>query len=232
MKKVIGLLLPLVLLCGCGKTKLEFNTNETTRMIYDNMEIISSDYESVLNELNNIEFKETKDVFQENNLTIITKDTLYNFNLEDDRITYSKDNKNYISNDVTDLLSVLGSIKANYNNFNFYTIAHRTSFELEEDALLIDLGSENEYYIITTNEDLLNFRINALESVDGELKEINLLYQNNKISDRVIAIRTTRENTPNLKISFTTKYNYLVTIIPTYYEENKEMNFVTTYEQR
>ena len=69
MKKIIGLLLPLVLLCGCGKTKLEFNANDTTRMIYDNMEIISSDYEKVLNELRNIEFKETKDVFQENNLT-------------------------------------------------------------------------------------------------------------------------------------------------------------------
>ena len=76
--------------------------------------------------------------------------------------------------------------------------------------------------------DLYNFSINEIKVNNDEYEEIDLIYNKDLINKNNIIIR--KNDFTNIKISFSTKYNYIVNIIP--YLENGILKFKKEFVQK
>ena len=76
-----------------------------------------------------------------------------------------------------------------------------------------------------------NFKINQINYTNNKYEDIDLLYSKESINDKIIIGKTISYDNPDIRISFTNKYNYEVSIIPTYNNQNKVI-FKTTYKHK
>ena len=99
MKKVykIFIILNIFLICGCGKNiSLNINSNSITNIIYDGINIASSDFEDITNKIsenifNELYITDTKG----KDLIITTAEYTYNFQVFDNFVTYNDNDKKY-----------------------------------------------------------------------------------------------------------------------------------------
>jgi len=196
---------------------------------------MDGDYKNIIDIVNNINFNDKEITGNFNNTLLIkTNNDIYRISISDnyylkyennDKILYSSESEN-----IKQLLNTLTSIKEKYINQQFYTIEYETNYEINNDDFLIKLDNQNNIFIITTSLPINNLRINDIEYIDDNYNDINLIYNNNDVvTNKIIIRKTINKENPNFRISFTTPYNYVVSIIPIYDKNNNKVNYITEF---
>ena len=237
MKKV-WLILLILLISGCAR-QIKLDVSTITKMEYDGLEIISDDYLKITDYLGKINFIETKyDATYNHDFIITTNDKLYSFSISEDyRIKYSTDDQTYYSKDIQDIKNLLMHLKGldlTYRSDNFFQIDDVTEYVTNENDLFIKIDSTLNYFVLTSELDITNLKINRIEYVDEKFEDVDLLYKEEIIpANKKTVIRVTYPDaTPNIRISFETKYNFVVSIIPTYDGKDGGFNYLVTMEQK
>lgn len=212
MKKYIILIISFLLLCGCSRNKSLNIDTFITSIVYDNMQIVNSDYKTIINEINNKTFyKLSDDTIKGKNLEIKTSEYLYKFEIVDNYIIYTVDKDRYFYK-TNDLNSKLNTIVNKYMDESFYTVDIINNYNSNESDYLVKIDNSNSYIIINSNLNIYNFKVNKVEKNKEEYVDVDLLNSIDMVeSNKKICIRT---NTPKqIKISFNTPYNYKVTLL-------------------
>lgn len=226
MKKFTILLM--LLFIGCSNKK-NINLNNITNIKYNNIEILESDYQSINDLLKQINFSNKEiNIDYTNKLVIVTNNELYNIYLSNNYyIKYEKNDKLYYSKNTKNnkiLIDYLESLYTKYTNTNFFNISYIKNYD-END--IIKLDSSDNYILIELHEQIYDFKIHE---IDDENLDVNLLYENDDIENKKIAIRKTIDNKNNIRITFKNAYNNTVSIIPILNNENVE--FDTSFSQK
>ena len=224
MRKIIILLIPF-LLFGCSKT-LDIH-GEITEIKYNNVLINEDDFDDIKKLINNTyEKDEKKDLA--NKLTIKTTNDIYYFSLSDDELKY--DGK---VADNTELNTYLQDLTKKYTNKDFYTIDYMKNYEANSDDQTVLLDKTSNYIVINFGKKVTNFKINEIEEENDKYMDVDLIYSQNDVNESKIIIRkSVNYETPDIRISFENKYNYVVSIIPTYNSEKDVVEFKTTFEAK
>ena len=224
MRKIIILLIPF-LLFGCIKT-LDIH-GEITEIKYNNVLINEDDFDDIKKLINNTyEKDEKKDLA--NKLTIKTTNDIYYFSLSDDELKY--DGK---VADNTELNTYLQDLTKKYTNKDFYTIDYMKNYEANSDDQTVLLDKTSNYIVINFGKKVTNFKINEIEEENDKYMDVDLIYSQNDVNESKIIIRkSVNYETPDIRISFENKYNYVVSIIPTYNSEKDVVEFKTTFEAK
>lgn len=207
MKKLI-IILDILLLCGCTRN-INFNisTSNITNIVYDNINILNSDFEIVNNALNNKTFYDLNDnSIYGTELDIKTKEYTYNFQLINNYLIYTVDNKRYFT-EIDNLKDYLDKQISKYTDESFYTIKLVNNYNINKADYLIKLDNSNSFIIIVSTLNLYNFKIKDTSSlVDNNI--INTL--DNIDNNKIICIETS--NPKKIDISFDNPYNYQIDI--------------------
>lgn len=233
MKKIILIIL-LLISSGCSNDNraLTLNINDIQSVSYNDINLISDDFDFVKDDINKIEFEEgTPNETEYKDLEIVTKEKIHKFKISDNNIYYEEDDKYYISKNINNLKNALEEIEKRYTDFSFFNFEYGQCTSNEFD-LNIKIDSSNKCLIINTNKILLNFKIHSVHLVDNNLTEDDLLYQKNEIDNNKIIIKSIILSTPKIKINFETKYNYNISILPTYNEESGDLELNSSHEQK
>lgn len=223
----IFLLIFILLINGCSNSHT-LNINNIQSINYNNIILIEKDYEEIINKINTLEFKEKENQnISSNNLKIVTNEKIYNFNISNDIIYYEENNKIYSADN--NLNNILNDIENKYNDLSFFNISYNRC-NINNNNTLIKIDNTNNCLIINTNEVLYNLRINSVMSINEEIIENSLLYQKDEIKNNEILIKLNVIGNPKTKISFDTKYNYTVTLLPTFNNE-LELNLSKTQKK-
>ena len=224
MRKVIWLLC-VFLLCGCSKT-LEIQ-GKITEIKYNDVLINEKDYDEV-KKLINTTYNKNDDKDFSNKLTIKTTDDIYYFSLSDDELKY--DGK---VADNTKLNSYLQDLTKKYTNKDFYTIDYMKNYEANRDDQTVLLDKTSNYIVINFGEKVTNFKINEIEEENDKYMDVDLIYSEESVNESQIIIRkSVNYESPDIRISFENKYDYIVSIIPTYNIEKDTVEFKTTFEAK
>lgn len=231
MKKVI-LFLTIFILTGCNNKKLNINNDEITKINYNDIIIINEDYNQITTYLNQLNFKTTNKSLSNNNFTITTINDIIKFEIKDNKILYNLNDNTYQSTnkEIIDLITEnLKNIESIYENNSFYTVENDNTYQPNDNDLQIKLDNSDEYTIIKTTQNLYNFKIHKIERNNNTYSDIDLLYDINEIqSDKIIAIRYLPIE--NIRITFETKYNYIISIIPNI--NGEKIEFIKTFTQK
>lgn len=221
MKKIL-LILIILTLTGCTtEVKLD---GKITEIKYNDTKILKDDFKEV-KKLLNTNFKNGNEQTK-NNLTIKTTKDIYYFKVSDNYLEYK--NK-YAKNDK--LNKYLKELTNKYYNTKIYDIKYDKEYNEDKNEININLDKTSNYIIITFKDTIKDFKINEIEHKDKKYKDIDLLYEKDIIDKQTIVIRKSiNMNKPDIRISFSNKYNYNISIIPKYIDE--EMTFDTTYEMK
>lgn len=199
------LLFFILIFTGCNQNTLHLDNVQQIK--YKDIVLNKEDF--VINYLNKIDFQKCyKDSIENNNLIITTKDNIYNFSI-DKTISFYNNDSCYTIID-TYLYSELEKIYKYYTNGEFYTISYNDNFEYDERNTNIKINNTNKNFIINSQIDLYNFKINMLENNN----EVDLIYSSNKVSDTIIIRTDYPLDNKNIKISFKTENDLSITIIP------------------
>lgn len=212
MKKYIIILISFFFLCGCSRNKSLNIDTSITSIVYDSMQIVNSDYKTIIDEINNKTFyKLSDDSIKGKSLEIKTTEYLYKFEIVDNYIIYTVDKERYFYKTIN-LNSKLNNIVDKYNDESFYTVDIINNYNSNESDYLVKIDSSNSYIIINSNLNIYNFKVNKVEKNKEEYVDVDLLNSIDMIeSNKKICIRT---NTPEqIKITFNTPYNYRVTLL-------------------
>lgn len=225
MKKILILLIPFIIV-GCSSNNLEIKGN-ITEIKYNNTNILKTEFKNI-KKLINTTYKEKSKTKLNNKLTIKTTDDIYYFTVSDKYLEYKgMKEKNQKLN------TYLQSLTQKYTDDSFYTIDYMKNYDANNDEGTILLDKTSNYIIINLGEKVRNFKINEIEEENNQFKDINLVYSKNNVKDDKIIIRKSiNYDAPDIRISFETEYNYLVSIIPTYNLEKEQVEFKTTFEAK
>ena len=226
MKYILVILI--ILFTGCKKNTIDLSVINSIQ--YNNTIILESDYDNIKKIVSTINFNCSNNKKLESNiLKIVTGDYIYNLNILNDYIEYEKDDKYCISSDesVKVLYEQLDNLEEIYNNDNFFTLNITDNYEENDKDEIIKIDKGNKYLIINSLYDIFNFSINEIKLNNDSYEEINLLYNKEKITNNIV-IR--KNDFRNIKISFSTKYNYVINIIP--YLENDTIKFKKQFYQK
>lgn len=224
MKKLIIFIL-ILCLTGCSY-KIDLH-DEITEIKYNDLTIIKEDYNNIKKLINNKYYNNKPDEKFTDKLSIKTTKNLYSFNLSDNYISIN----NYYSKN-TKLNNYLKKLEDKYQNKDFYEISYqKNNNQNNQNNEVIKLDNTSNQIIINFNEKIKNFKINQINYTNNKYEDIDLLYSKENINDKVIIGKTISYDNPDIRISFTNKYNYEVSIIPTYNNQNKVI-FKTTYKHK
>lgn len=221
MKKIL-LLLIILTLTGCTtEVKLD---GDITEIKYNDSLMLKDDFNEIQKMLNT-EFK-TGNENTQNNLTIKTTKDIYYFKVSDNYLEY---NKKYAKN--TKLNKYLKELTNKYYDTNFYDIKYDKEYDEDKNNININLDKTSNYIIIKFKDTIKDFKINEIEYKHKEYKDIDLLYEKDIIDGQTVIIRKSiNMNKADMRISFSNKYNYNISIIPTYKDD--EIQFETNYEMK
>ena len=223
MKKT--LILILLLLTGCTQN---MNIQNVISMKYNNTIILEKDYSKIIDYLNKINYSCGKKKYNNSNLLILTtNEHIYNIYISaDHKIEYQYNDVFCTANEeiVESLNNYLKDIEFKYSNDSFYSLEYINEYNEKNDDFIIKLDKNNSYLIVNSTYDLYNFKINEL---DNNI-EVDLLYSKDVIKKGKILIR--KKDINNIKISFETEYNYIITIIPEI--NNDIITYKKTYKQK
>lgn len=224
MKKLIIFIL-ILCLTGCSY-KIDLH-DEITEIKYNDLTIIKEDYDNIKKLINNKYYNNKPDEKFTDKLSIKTTKNLYSFNLSDNYISIN----NYYSKN-TKLNNYLKELEDKYQDKDFYEISYqKNNNQNNQNNEVIKLDNTSNQIIINFNEKIKNFKINQINYTNNKYEDIDLLYSKENINDKVIIGKTISYDNPDIRISFTNKYNYEVSIIPTYNNQNKVI-FKTTYKHK
>lgn len=204
-KMYVFLLFFILIFTGCNQNTLHLDNVQQIKY----KDIILNKEKFIIDYLNKIDFQKCyKDSIENNNLIITTKDNIYNFSINKTISFYNNDTcyiiiDNYLYNE-------LEKIYKYYTNGEFYKISYSDNFEYNEKNTNIKINNTNKNFIINSQIDLYNFKINMLENNN----EVDLIYSSNKVSDTVIIRTDYPLDNKNIKISFKTENDLFITIIP------------------
>lgn len=231
MKKII-LLLTIFILTGCGNKKLNIINDEITKINYNDIIIINEDYNQITTNLNQLTFKKINKAVENNNFTITTINNIIKFEIKDNKILYQLDGTNYQSDNkeiIDSINKTLKNLESIYENNSFYTVEKISNYKPTDNDLQIKLDNSDEYIVIKTTQDLYNFKIHKIEKNNETYSDVDLLYEENEIPyNKIISIRYL--NIENIRITFETKYNYVISIIPTI--NGEKIEFIKTFTQK
>lgn len=230
MKKILLIISIISLVTGCtNNKKITINNIQTAN--YNNINLLEEDFNSIKDEINKLNFEQTKQNNENGNiLNIISKEKIYNFKINKNNIYYEENNKYYISKNITKLNDILKDINTRYTDTSFFNINYQKC-DLKDNHLFIKLDNTNNCLYINTTQSIFNLRINTLENINNNLNENNLIYQKDQIQNESIIIKTFILDKPKIKISFDTKYNYTISFIPIL-NQNQELEFDILQEQK
>jgi hypothetical protein len=239
MKRLLIICLLSFLLLGCNSYDINLNSNDFIDVKYNDITIISTDYPNITSIINKIDFDKVKidDTF-DNNLVIITSNDIFNFYIStNNNIKYKNSSDTYYSSDsdnIQELVNYLNEISSKYSNNNFYSIDYINDYEISNDDLFIKLDSHSNLLIINSTIDIFNFKIHTIEFSNEKYNDTNLLYDNDYIpSNKNIIIRKTINNPiSDIRISFESPYNYIVSLIPKYDSNNSNVIFLTDFRAK
>ena len=224
MKKLIIFIL-ILCLTGCSY-KIDLH-DEITEIKYNDLTIIKEDYNNIKKLINNKYYNNKPDEKFTDKLSIKTTKNLYSFNLSDNYISIN----NYYSKN-TKLNNYLKKLEDKYQNKHFYEISYqKNNNQNNQNNEVVKLDNTSNQIIINFNEKIKNFKINQINYTNNKYEDIDLLYSKENINDKIIIGKTISYDNPDIRISFTNKYNYEVSIIPTYNNQNKVI-FKTTYKHK
>lgn len=224
MKKLIIFIL-ILCLTGCSY-KIDLH-DEITEIKYNDLTIIKEDYNNIKKLINNKYYNNKPDEKFTDKLSIKTTKNLYSFNLSDNYISIN----NYYSKN-TKLNNYLKKLEDKYQDKDFYEISYqKNNNQNKQNDEVVKLDNTSNQIIINFNEKIKNFKINQINYTNNKYEDIDLLYSKENINDKVIIGKTISYDNPDIRISFTNKYNYEVSIIPTYNNQNKVI-FKTTYKHK
>lgn len=221
MKKIL-LIIIIFTLTGCtSEIKLD---GKITEIKYNDTKILKNDYNEIKKMLNT-KFKNGNEQTP-NNLTIKTTKDIYYFKISDTHLQY---NNKYAKNNK--LNKYLNELKNKYYNTKFYDIKYEKTFDEDKNNININLDKTSNYIIITFKDTIKDFKINEIEYKNKKYKDIDLLYEKDIIDGQTVIIRKSINiNKPDIRISFSNQYNYNVSIIPAYKDE--EIKFEKTYQMK
>lgn len=221
MKKIL-LILIILTLTGCT-TEIKLD-GKITEIKYNDSLILKDDFNEIKKMLNT-EFKNGNENTQ-NDLTIKTTKDIYYFKVSDNYLEY---NNKYAKN--TKLNKYLKELTNKYYDTTFYTIKYDKEYTEDKNNININLDKTSNYIIITFKDTIKDFKINEIEYKNKEYKDIDLLYEKDIIDGQTVIIRKSISmNKPDIRISFSNKYNYNTSIIPTYKDD--EIQFKTNYKMK
>lgn len=225
MKKFLFILI--ILISGCSKG-YKLNIDNIQTISYDNINLIESDFELIKDKINKLEFKKKEiDETAHNVLKVISSQDIYNFNISNNIIYYKKNNETYVSNNES-IKTILNEIKARYTDNSFLD----AKYDKCEDNKSIKIDNSSNCLFLKTNEIIYNFRINSITMTYDYLEETDLLYEKDEVKSNAIMLRVDILNKANIKISFNTKYNYTISMLPIYDIEEDKLNLNLTSVQK
>lgn len=229
MKKVLYLLYITFIICGCSNKNIDINNIQA--ITYNDINLLEEEFEKIQQELNKLSFSKTKSN-QENFkfLKITSADKIFNFKVIDKNIYYQDNNTSYIAHNSENLNKYLQEIEKIYTDFSFFSISYEKC-NLDEKQTFIKLDNTNTCLIINSNKNLYDFKIHSLELIDNNFNEVNLLYKKDRIKNNVL-IKSVISSTPKIKITFSTKYNFIISIVPIYDKKTKSLQLNTSYKQK
>lgn len=238
MKKWWITFLLLCLLVGCNQTTLTIKKEELQEIKYGELTLLKKEHDTISEYFQELKFK--KGELKEKDLdllTIVTNNERYQIHItENHHFYYEKDEKTYYSKDqsIEDFVNYLEKLKKTYLREDFYQIEEVSQYQSGNNDLLIKLDSSDHYLILTSEFTLTNFRIHKIEKEGDDYEDIDLIYQNELIEQGhriVIRTQTAVENSM-IRITFTTPYQYEVSIIPIYDRETKEITFQKEFKAK
>jgi len=225
MKKILIILFSFIII-GCTNNNLEIKGN-ITEIKYNDTSILKEEFNNI-KKLINISYTEKSKKKLNNKLTIKTTDDIYYFTISDKYLEY-----NNMQEKNTKLNTYLHTLTQKYTDKSFYTIDYMKNYDANNDEGTILLDKTSNYIIINLGKKVRNLKINEIEEENNNFKDINLVYSKKNVKDDKIIIRKSiNYNMPDIRISFETQYNYLVSIIPTYNLEKEQAEFKTTFEAK
>ncbi|MBR1376531.1 MAG: hypothetical protein IJ565_01825 [Bacilli bacterium] len=202
----ILIILSIFALCGCGKNVF-FNINSTsiTNIIYDGINIASSDFEGIIDKINNKVYEDMYNINVNGKPLIInTGEYTYNFSILDNFIVYEYENKNYYAR-IDKLDEYLKETTAKYEKDDFFNIEIISNYDTNNSDYLIKLDDSNSYVIINIMLNIYDFEVKSNNYASNTQNKISKI-ENNKI----ICIET--NDLDNINISFKSPYNYIINI--------------------
>lgn len=200
----IFIILSILLLSGCGKNiSLNINSNSITSILYDGINIASSDFEDITSKINENIFKDLYNIDTKGkNLIITTTEYTYNFQVFDNFVTYTVDNKKYYTR-IDKFNNYLKDITNKYKDV--FKIEKTTNYDIENSDYLIKLDDSKYYIILNTLSNIYNFEVTTNNYASLTKNKIAKI-ENNK----VICIET--DNIDDINISFENPYKDKINI--------------------
>lgn len=224
MKKFLFILI--ILISGCSKG-YRLNIDNIQTISYDNINLIESDFELIKKKINKLEFKKKEiDETAHNVLRVVSSQDIYNFNISNDIIYYKKNNETYVSGNKS-INTILNEIKTKYTDTSFFEVSYDKC-----DNANIKIDNSSKCLILETSKILYNFKINSISMTHDYLEETDLLYEKDEVKSNEIMIRVDILDKVNIKISFDTKYNYTISMLPIYNIEENKLNLNLTSVQK
>ena len=107
------------------------------------------------------------------------------------------------------------------------------NYEANRDDQTVLLDKTSNYIVINFGEKVSNLKINEIEVENDKFTDVDLLYSEDNVNESKVIIRKSiNYENPDIKISFENKYNYVVSIIPTYNSDKDIIEFKTTFEAK
>lgn len=225
MKKLLNLCF-IILLCGCSNKTI--NINNIQNIDYDNITINEKELADIQTYFEKLTLKKENNDFNASNLTITTNDKIYTFMVEKNEIFYKEEDEIYLVTNSKDIINELSSIKQKYIDFSFFNITYDNCFKNDND-LFIKINNSDKCLKIETTKTLFNFKIYTLDIDDPNLSEKELVYESEEIENNIV-IKTDISEIPNIKISFDTKYNFSLSLIPIY--KNQKLDNNISFKQK
>ena len=223
MKKILFILI--ILICGCSKD-INLNIDNIQSINYDTINLIENDFDLIKNEIKRLNFKKKNvEDISGKVLKIVTNNNIYNFNIFENNVYY-KDTDIYVSSNKS-LIKKLDEIKKNYTDTSFFDI----KYDECKDNKSIKINNVKYCLYLESSQILYNFKINSITMTHDYLEETSLLYEKDELKGAQI-IKVNILDKPNIKLSFTTKYNYNISVLPIYNKEENKLNLNLTSTQK
>lgn len=231
MKKIV-LILCVFLLVGCDK-QISIEEENVQTISYDGVVLLKKEHKNMLDYFNRLKWKEgTLKEGIVNTLTITTKEQVYLVQItEKNHFIISNNKKNYYSKDASliDFLNYLNKKKTQYLKEDFYQIDFLEEYQSGNNDLFIKLEQGNYFYLLVSGYTITDFRIHELERNEDDFEDVNVLYHKELIEkDHRIIIRVKNPYENFIRITFTTPYDYQVSIIPIYNVETGQFTYQKT----
>ncbi len=191
-------------LTGCNK-ELTLNLNNVSSIVYDEIKIQNSDFEDIIDKINNEPFYDLYNLdVKGKNLIINSNEYVYNFEILDNFIIYKKDNAKHYTKS-KNINEFIKKTISKYIDTNFFNIELKVNYNINDSDYLIKMDDSNHFIILNTKLNIYDFKISNKDYASNLENKIDKID-----SFKTICIETNRYD--DILISFLNPYDYKITI--------------------